>query len=783
MHVRRDHGVRVEGVRLGRGARRRLGDRADRRVAARAGPRDGDGADRVRGPGRAVRCGARGALGQLGRAARGGHVGFALAAGRRIGGGRAGTGGGRQGARAGVASVGGGRGRPHRAGGRPVRGDGRARARDHVGGAGGGRERSVTAARRDDARAGGGRELPRAGVDVPVRRARVGRGGRHADRRRAPGPSRRGRRLRTHPEPDARGRAGARRSRAGHRAGVVRGVRLRRDRQPGQRHARHVRDAGRIRAAAVRDRAHRDADAAEPAGREGDRRVGRDRVDAGRPERGDGRALAPGGAPHRSAALARARMARDPRRYDVTGSPVAARRSIRSAARTFPGDACSCCETARCRGFKPCVGEQRRDRAGQLLVLEAVRVQARAVVELVHPLRVVVLIPEQRQHDHRFPEVEALRHGVVAAVRDDHVDLRQDRRLRQELLAEHVVGQREQLVLRSLADDHAVVGLAEDVDQALHQLDVGRAERAERQVDDRRVAGERRLHVERRVGPHARVEAMPGGRQWRRAAVVRRLREQVHVEERRLVHVVASAREPWTAVLPEPRVEPGDLRPQHAVVLGPERRPLAGVVGRVAGEHRRDEVVLHLARVARDDARPRTAARGDRRERHHVVLDDRVRREVVEDRGQPVVHVHRTVDQRLPRRLQERCELLDRRLAELRRGLADEVLPELARDLGLFRRRRQSHRRLLEPLGLQRARERFLHDEHDPVPAFLQDVADADAVVRRPERPFGEEHDRLRVGHRLPSCSCVGGSLVNRVSRRGWAASPCPTARRRRCPR
>ena len=114
-----------------------------------------------------------------------------------------------------------------------------------------------------------------------------------------------------------------------------------------------VRDAGGLRAAAVRDRAHRDADAAEPAGRQGDRRVGRDRVDAGRPERGDGRALAPGRAPHRPAALARARVARDPRRYDVTGSPVVARRSIRSAARTFPGDAWSCCETARWRGFRP----------------------------------------------------------------------------------------------------------------------------------------------------------------------------------------------------------------------------------------------------------------------------------------------------------------------------------------------------------------------------------------------------------------------------------------------
>ena len=46
------------------GARRRHGDRADRRVAAGTGPRDGDGADRLGGPGRAVRDGACRPFGQ-----------------------------------------------------------------------------------------------------------------------------------------------------------------------------------------------------------------------------------------------------------------------------------------------------------------------------------------------------------------------------------------------------------------------------------------------------------------------------------------------------------------------------------------------------------------------------------------------------------------------------------------------------------------------------------------------------------------------------------------------
>ncbi len=110
-HVRRDHRVRVEGVRLGAGAPRRHRDRADRRVAAGTGPRDGDGADRLGGPGRAVRDGAGRPLGQRGRASRRGHVGFAVAAGRRLRGRRADAGRRREGPHARVAPARGGRGR------------------------------------------------------------------------------------------------------------------------------------------------------------------------------------------------------------------------------------------------------------------------------------------------------------------------------------------------------------------------------------------------------------------------------------------------------------------------------------------------------------------------------------------------------------------------------------------------------------------------------------------------------------------------------------------------
>ena len=207
-HLRGDHRVRVEGVRLGGGGRRRHRHRAHRHVAARTGARDGDRADRLGGPGRAVRDGARRPFGQRRRASRRGHVGLAVAAGRRLGGRRADAGGRREGPHARRRTCSRWTRPISRNRGRAVRGRGRARARDHVGGARGGRGRPVSAAGGHDPRPRRVGDVPRAGVDVPVRCARGRRRGRLADRRRAAGASRRGRRLRPDPQPDARRRAG-----------------------------------------------------------------------------------------------------------------------------------------------------------------------------------------------------------------------------------------------------------------------------------------------------------------------------------------------------------------------------------------------------------------------------------------------------------------------------------------------------------------------------------------------------------------------------------------------
>ena len=93
-------------------------------------------------------------------------------------------------------------------------------------------------------------------------------------------------------------------------------------------------------------------------------------------------------------------------------------------------------------------------------------------------LRVVVLVPEERKRDHRTPEVEALGRRVVPGVRDDDVGERQERRLRDELLAPHVLGELELGRLRPFRDDESVRRARQHVDEPLHQVDVRRAEAA-----------------------------------------------------------------------------------------------------------------------------------------------------------------------------------------------------------------------------------------------------------------------------------------------------------------
>ena len=143
------------------------------------------------------------------------------------------------------------------------------------------------------------------------------------------------------------------------------------------------------------------------------------------------------------------------------------------------------------------------------------------------------------------------------------------------------------------------------------------------------------------------------------------------------------------------------------------------------------------------------------------------------------------VDQRLPGRLHEGRQLVDGRLPELRRRVADEVLPELAGILlrGVRRRRRGEVDEILdEPERLEAALPRCLRGEYDAVALPAQDVADADAVVRRAVGRLRHEQDGDRLRHHAPR----GGGRVparNRTHRMRHCWPSCaPRGRRAMAP-
>ena len=78
---------------------------------------------------------------------------------------------------------------------------------------------------------------------------------------------------------------------------------------------------------------------------------------------------------------------------------------------------------------------------------------------------------------------------------------------------------------------------------------------------------------------------------------------------------------------------------------------------------------------------------------------------------------------------------------------------------------------LLEPQWLELALPRCLGGEDDPVTALLEDLADADAVVRRPVRALGHEHDREPFVHlEIPLRSFTLRRIMSRAQGGGSAA-------------
>ena len=293
---------------------------------------------------------------------------------------------------------------------------------------------------------------------------------------------------------------------------------------------------------------------------------------------------------------------------------------MRSAARTVPEPDLMRDDISLQAARQRPVVEQLVDRVRQLLVAEVVGRQPSPEPGLVDPLGVVDLVPEQRQHDHRLAVVERLGDGVVAAVGDHEVHLREDRRLRQEPLPRLVVVERDLVGERALRDDDPVLGGGQQVDQALHQPDVRGPERAQRQVDQRPVAlPEVVRQLPGRVGgADRRVHAVPRRAERALARVVGLGRVAVEVEPRRFggeVGAERAVRQPGLAVVAAERVEVGPHVAVRPADLLEEGRPVAPVRRRIAGRERRDGRVLDLGRVAGHDADPRPPGRAERGER------------------------------------------------------------------------------------------------------------------------------------------------------------------------
>ena len=239
---------------------------------------------------------------------------------------------------------------------------------------------------------------------------------------------------------------------------------------------------------------------------------------------------------------------------------------------------------------------------------------------------------------------------------------------------------------------------------------------------------------------------MPRGSERSRTEIVDGIGEHRQVQMVRLVDELEFG-QGRCSLLEHPVVEAGPEIAVGSVVLGAELLPPARVVDRIAAERRREVGILPFERVAAHDPYPRRAVGEQGREAAHVVLDDHVRLRAGQDLPELRLAELRAVDQRFKHRPDERVELLDRRLAELRCRLRDEVGPELPGVLVALGRWGQVHEILLEAEGLETAAPGRLRGEDHAVPTPHEDLADPDAVVRGPIGALGHEDDGERIGH------------------------------------
>ena len=188
----------------------------------------------------------------------------------------------------------------------------------------------------------------------------------------------------------------------------------------------------------------------------------------------------------------------------------------------------------------------------------------------------------------------------------------------------------------------------------------------------------------------------------------------------------------------EPRM--GRLHQIQEAIL--ERLEPGLVVLVAAGEMRRDVGIRNLVLGTGDDAHPGAAGALDRREQNHVVDRNQIRLDALQMGIERVLGDDGGIDDRLPHRDHIGGQLVDRRQAEMRLLLGDEIGPELG-DLLIRHAAGHIDQILLEAVSLKHALEAPVADEDRTMAVFPELLRDADAIQRRPERRLGKQHDRL----------------------------------------
>ena len=266
-------------------------------------------------------------------------------------------------------------------------------------------------------------------------------------------------------------------------------------------------------------------------------------------------------------------------------------------------------------------------------------------------------------------------------------------------------------------------------------------------------------HLERRIRtPHAGVEAVPGRVERARVGVVRFLREDVEVGVTRADEL--ELRQRFRALLLDPRVERLPGLAVRAVVLRPEAPPTAAsspagspeYAGGIPGPG----ISSGLHDTMRTKGLPCVFSAGNATTLSSTMTSGRTRSRISRSCGSQYIAPSISACHVGCMKVAS-CSIVGlrnsgavSRMKSFQNWPASPVSPSV-------RGRCQVDEVLLEAERGEPALPRRLGGEHDPVAASAQDVADPDAVVRRPvgrlgheqdgERGEGIDHGRIQHGH------------------------------------